>query len=141
MLKRLSALLLCASFPVGLLAQAAPVAAHHVVFVITSGTPEDWQRTMTLADHFIAGVKPETTDVEVLAYGPGIGILAKGAATASQMPDLEKQGVKFVACQNAMRSAKLTQADLLPGVTSVPSGVVELVRKQEAGFSYIKVGE
>ncbi len=141
MLKRLSALLLCASFPAGLPAQAAPAAKHHVVFVITSGTAEDWQRTMTLADHFIAGVKPETTDVEVLAYGPGIGILAKGASTASQMPELEKQGVKFVACQNAMRSAHLTEADLLPGVMSVPSGVVELVRKQEAGFSYIKVGE
>jgi intracellular sulfur oxidation DsrE/DsrF family protein len=140
MLKRLSALLLCASIPPVLVAQA-PAAKHHVVFVITSGTPEDWQRTMTLADHFIAGVKPEATDIEVLAYGPGIGILAKGASTASQMPDLERQGVKFVACQNAMRGAHLTQADLLPGVISVPSGVVELVRKQEAGYSYVKVGE
>src|ERR1700709_1045332 len=111
MLKRLSALLLCASTPMTLLAQT-PGAKHHVVFVITSGTPEDWQRTMTLADHFIAGVKPETTDVEVLAYGPGIGILAKGASTASQMPDLEKQGVHFVACENAMRSTHLTKADL-----------------------------
>ena len=139
--KRLSALLLCASSPTLIVAQAPPATTHHVVFVITSGTAEDWQRTMTLADHFIAGVKPDATDVEVLAYGPGIGILAKGVATASQMPDLEKQGVKFVACQNAMRSAHLTQSDLLPGVVSVPSGVVELVRKQEAGFSYVKVGE
>lgn len=140
MLKRLSALVLCASSPIILLAQATP-AKHHVVFVITSGTPEDWQRTMTLTDHFIAGVKPETADVEVLAYGPGIGILAKGASTASQMPDLEKQGVHFVACENAMRSTHLTRADLLPGVLTVPSGVVELVRRQETGYSYIKVGE
>ncbi len=138
MLKCVASVLLCASLP--LLAQA-PEAKHHVVFVITSGAPEDWQRTMTLADHFIAGVKPETTEVEVLAYGPGIGILAKGASTASQMPDLEKQGVHFVACENAMRSTHLTKADLLPGVITVPSGVVELVRRQEAGFSYVKVGE
>ena len=141
MLKRLSALLLCASFPAGLMAQAAPAAKHHVVFVITSGAEEDWQRAMTLTDHFLAGIKPETADVEVLAYGPGIRILANGAATASQMPGLEKQGVHFVACENAMKSTHLTKADLLPGVTSVPSGVVELVRRQEAGYSYVKVGE
>ena len=140
MLKRCSALAVLACCSAISFAQT-PAAKHHVVFVITSGTPDDWQRTMVLADHFIAGVKPDTTDVEVLAYGSGIGILAKGASTAAQMPALEAQGVHFVACENAMKAAHLTRADLLPGVSSVPSGVVELVQKQEAGYSYVKVGE
>lgn len=113
---------------------------HHVVFVVTSGDQADWQTAMTLADHFLAGIKPETAEVEVLAYGPGISVLAKGAPTAPQLADLLKLGVHFVACENAMQAHNLTKADLLPGVTSVPSGVVELVRKQEAGWAYVKVG-
>jgi uncharacterized protein len=118
----------------------AKTKAHHVIFVVTSGEQADWQTAMTLADHFLAGIKPEAAEVEVLAYGPGISILANGAPTAPRLADLLKLGVHFVACENAMRAHNLKRADLLPGVTSVPSGVVELVRKQEAGWAYIKVG-
>jgi hypothetical protein len=95
---------------------------------------------MVLADHFLAGVKPEPAEVEVLAYGGGIDTLKKGAPTAQAIADLEKLGVHFVACENAMRMHHIEKADLLPGVTSVPSGVVELVRKQEDNWSYVKVG-
>ncbi len=124
-------------FPFALVAQAK---VHHVVFVVTSPEEADWSTAMTLADHFIAGVKPDATDVEVLAYGPGIESLKAGAPEAPELAALEKQGVHFVACESAMRAFHIAKADLLPGVTSVPSGVVELVRRQEAGYSYVKVG-
>ncbi|HXC97519.1 MAG TPA: DsrE family protein [Edaphobacter sp.] len=139
MLKRLaSVLLLCALACLGVSAQ--PPKHHHVVFVITSPDHDDWQTAMILADHFLAGVKPDPSDVEVLAYGGGIDTLKKSAPTAPAIADLEKLGVHFVACENAMRLHHIEKADLLPGVASVPSGVVELVEKQEAGWSYVKVG-
>jgi hypothetical protein len=138
MLKRIASTLLlstllCVSLP-------AQTHTHHVVFVLTSPDQDDWQTAMVLADHFIAGVKPQPTEVEVLAYGGGIDTLKKGSSNAQAIADLEKQGVHFVACENAMRMHHIAKADLLPGVTSVPSGVVELVEKQEAGYSYVKVG-
>jgi hypothetical protein len=140
MLKRIaSTLLFCALFCVGLSAEP-PAHAHHVVFVLTSPDHDDWQTAMVLADHFLAGVKPEPADVEILAYGGGIDTLKKGSPTAQTIANLEKQGVHFVACESAMRTHHIEKADLLPGVTSVPSGVVELVEKQEAGWSYVKVG-
>jgi hypothetical protein len=113
---------------------------HHVIFVVTSADPEDWSTAMVLVNHFLEGIKPEAAEVEVLAYGPGIPIMAKGAPTASDLAALEKLGVRFVACENAMRAHHILKTDLLPGVTSVPSGVVELVRRQEAGYVYVKVG-
>ena len=48
------------------------------------------------------------------------------------------QGVRFVACQNTMRQRTLGQADLLPGVGTVPSGAYEIVRRQQEGYSYFK---
>jgi uncharacterized protein len=53
---------------------------------------------------------------------------------------LQKAGVHLVACANSMRVAHLTVTDLVPNTTVVPSGIVEIVRKQEEGWSYIKGG-
>jgi hypothetical protein len=39
-----------------------------------------------------------------------------------------------------MRMRKVTKADLLDGVGTVPAGVVEIVKKQEAGWIYVKAG-
>jgi intracellular sulfur oxidation DsrE/DsrF family protein len=46
--------------------------------------------------------------------------------------------VKIVACQNTMRAKKLTKADMNAKIGYVPSGVVELVERQEEGYSYIR---
>jgi intracellular sulfur oxidation DsrE/DsrF family protein len=144
MLKKISSLLFIALAIIAPIANAQTPAStknHHVIFVVTSADPDDWNTAMILTLHFLQGIKPEPAEVEVLAYGAGIPIMAKGAPTAAQMADLQKLGVHFVACENAMRAHNITKADLLPGVTSVPSGIVELVRKQEAGYSYVKVGK
>jgi intracellular sulfur oxidation DsrE/DsrF family protein len=39
-----------------------------------------------------------------------------------------------------MRARKVTKADLLDNMGTVPSGVVEVVKKQEAGWTYVKAG-
>jgi intracellular sulfur oxidation DsrE/DsrF family protein len=44
----------------------------------------------------------------------------------------------LAACRNSMRDRKITTDDLFPFATTVDSGVAELVRKQEAGWAYIK---
>lgn len=137
MIKRavLLAVLLCAPF-----VMVAQAKMHHALFVLTSPDPADWQSAMILPDHFLRGIQPESAEVEVLIYGPAISTLAKGSPVADQIAALQQKGVHFVACQNAMRAHNIAAADLLPGVTSVPVAVVELVTKQEAGWAYIKVG-
>ena len=50
-------------------------------------------------------------------------------------------GVVLDACQNTMRLRKVTTEDLFPFASQVDSGVAELIRKQEAGWSYVRAGE
>jgi uncharacterized protein len=38
-----------------------------------------------------------------------------------------------------MKAAKLTDKDLYPGVGTVPGGVIEIMQKQEAGWTYLKI--
>jgi intracellular sulfur oxidation DsrE/DsrF family protein len=43
-----------------------------------------------------------------------------------------------VACENTMRAQKLVYADMLPKIGYVPAGVVELMKKQQEGYAYIR---
>jgi intracellular sulfur oxidation DsrE/DsrF family protein len=135
-------LLLLLAFTFGLTAsgQTNPVKTHRVLFAVTSGDVIDWQMTLGNARNLIAGLKPEPVEVEIVSYSAGIMMIKGDSAVAADIAALQAQGVKFVACQNAMRFHKLELKDLLPGVTPVPAGIVEVVTKQEQGWTYVKGG-
>jgi intracellular sulfur oxidation DsrE/DsrF family protein len=114
---------------------------HHVLFAMTSPNESDWMLTFGNIANLKKGLAPEPVEVEVVAYGPGIAMVKKTSAAAAQIEALEKDGVRFVACENSMRHMQLTAADLASGVGTVPSGIVEVVKKQEAGWSYVKAGQ
>lgn len=80
------------------------------------------------------------TQVEVVCHGAGIGLVEKARTDhAEAVESLLKKGVKFVACENTMRLKSIKKEDLLPGVGTVPSGAVEVVRKQQKdGYAYFK---
>jgi intracellular sulfur oxidation DsrE/DsrF family protein len=83
-----------------------------------------------------AGLRAE---VEVVCHAEGIGLVVRSkTAHAGPVEALRKQGVRFVACENTMRKRSLRKEDLLPGVTTVPSGAFEVVVKQRDGYSYFK---
>ncbi len=120
---------------------AAPTAAsarHRVLFALTSPEEADWNLTMGNIRNLLK-LLPDA-EVEVVSYGPGIMMVAKTSSVAADITALQGQHVKFVACQNAMRARKLTVADLVDGVTPVPAGIVEVVTKEEEGWTYIKAG-
>lgn len=77
--------------------------------------------------------------IEVVCHGPGINLLVKDDARhAKKVQELIDRQVHFVACENTMRKKSLSKDDLLEGVTTVPSGTVEVIRKQQEGFAYFK---
>ena len=50
------------------------------------------------------------------------------------------KGVVFTACENTMLKHHITKEMLIPISTTVPSGIAEIVLKQESGWSYLKGG-
>jgi intracellular sulfur oxidation DsrE/DsrF family protein len=78
-------------------------------------------------------------EIEVVFFGPGLNMLRKtNTEHAEMLKRFSDQGVKLAACRNSMRDRNLTAEDLFPFATTVDSGVAELVRKQEAGWAYVK---
>ena len=78
-------------------------------------------------------------EVEVVCHSGGISLLV-GSQTKHQamVETLAKAGVKFVACENTMAQKSIRKEDLLPQSGTVPSGTVEVIRKQQAGYAYFK---
>jgi intracellular sulfur oxidation DsrE/DsrF family protein len=114
---------------------------HHVLFAMTSADESDWHLAMGNIRNLLTGLGQDNTEVEVVAFGPGLHMVRKPSVVEEDIKALEARGVKFVACENAMRAQKVTVADLLDGTGTVPAGIVEVVTKQEQGWTYIKAGK
>ena len=81
----------------------------------------------------------KTGDIEVVCHGGGIGLLVKDKSPdASEVERLMTEGVRFVACENTLKDKSIPKDSLISGVTTVPSGAVEVVRKQQDGYGYFR---
>ena len=118
----------------------AQTKAHRVLFALTSPDEVDWQLTLNNVRNLISGAAPDPVEVEVVAYGPGVAFLKKDGPDANTIRKLESSQVRFVACGNAMKKQHLEASDLVKGSEVVAAGIVEVVRKQEQGWTYIKAG-
>jgi uncharacterized protein len=108
-----------------------------VVFQVSSDDAKTWNLALNNAKN-VQSAKGAAAEVEIVVYGPGIGMLKADAVVANRVSEAVKSGVKVVACQNTMRGQKLTPADMNADIGYVPAGVIELMAKQQAGWSYIR---
>lgn len=80
--------------------------------------------------------------IAVAVHGNGLDMLLQSRSNvASHFSGLEAMNVTFVACENTMERKQVSRKDLVPEATTVPSGLVEIILKQEAGWSYVKGGQ
>jgi intracellular sulfur oxidation DsrE/DsrF family protein len=80
----------------------------------------------------------QDTQIELVVHGPGLSVALAGGVHAAQVRELLGQGVTVAACGNTMQRQNLTAGDLTAGVSVVPAGIAEIVRRQRAGWSYVR---
>lgn len=133
---------------------AAPVSAaetgrgHRVVFQVDTADPATMNLTLNNAtnviDHYRA--KNEAVEIDIVAFGPGLAMYRADKSTvADRIAHFAESGfpskIQFSACNNtktAMEKAEGHPIPLLPQVTIVPSGVVQIMERQEQGWSYVR---
>ena len=113
-------------------------ATPRVVFQVSDNDPAKWNLTLNNINNVLKDIGDQKPEIEIVAYGPGIGMLKVDATTANRVTDALKAGVKVVACENTLQAQKLTRADMTAGIGYVPAGVVELMTRQSQGWSYIR---
>jgi intracellular sulfur oxidation DsrE/DsrF family protein len=68
-------------------------------------------------------------------------LTSKNSKVSKQIADLTQKGVAFAACNNTMNMRNIKKEDLIPQAVVIPSAVIELAMKLEAGWSYFKAGK
>ena len=134
-------LALTAPFLIAVRAQTAGAAAqkrHKIVIQVSDNDPAKWNLALNNAKNLQEDVGAANVDIEIVAYGPGIGMLKLESPTAARVADAMKANVKVVACENTMRGQKLAPADMQPAIGYVPAGVTEIMKKQSEGWAYLR---
>jgi len=118
-------------------AVAAPT-KERVVFQVSDGDAKKWNLALNNAKNVQEIFGKDKVDVEIVTYGPGIGMLKLESEVAPRVDEAVNNGVNIVVCENTMKAQKLTKADMLPTAGFVPGGVVELMKLQKEGWAYIR---
>jgi hypothetical protein len=138
---KFAALLMVLAFAAGsaTLSVAAEKKAHNVVFHVTDNDPVKWNQALNNSANLQKAVGKEKINIEIVVNGPGLDMMKFDSVVANRMTEATNNGIALLACGATMKAAKVTEKDLHAGVKVVPGGVVEIMEKQEAGWSYIKL--
>ena len=116
-------------------AQEKPV---QIVFDVTSGD----ESTHKAAVRHVKFMSQAYTDskFEVVMYSNSVNMaLAEKSVVAAEITDLiQNENVSFKVCAGTMKRMEKSAEDLIEGVEIVPDGILEIVMRQQEGWSYIK---
>ena len=113
---------------------------HKVVIQLNTADTAAWSSTIGNIKN-LQNIWPNNVEVEVVIHGKALGLLvAAKTHLANEVIEMSKKNVQFLACENSMRKYHIEKSELLNIAFSVPSGVAELILKQETGWSYLKAG-
>src|SRR5512139_3909088 len=133
--------LLGASLMVGALAlPASSLAADKskMVIQVSDNNAATWNLALNNAKNIQKDVGKDNVDLEIVAFGPGINMLKADSEVANRIDEAIEAGVQVLACQNTMRNQKLSKEDMNGKVNYVSSRVVEILRRQEQGYAYLR---
>ena len=122
----------------GQTASASKYQGLKIVFQLTSADTVIHQTLMSQLKNYYS-VAPDTK-FEVVCHGGGLNMLVKNTCVIQDdIKMYAEKGVSFVACEFAMKKRNVTKDQLVAGAGTVISGVLEIAKKQQEGWSYIKL--
>ena len=104
---------------------------------------EKWEMVLKNVENMLVYYQDtdEELAIEIVANGIAVVELKEDPFRSElykTMGGLFKQGVKILACRNALQGNQIAETELLSFVRVVSAGVVELAVKQTEGYAYIK---
>jgi hypothetical protein len=140
-MNKIMGVLLGGALMMGALALPATALAANktkVVIQVSTNDPATWNLALNNAKNIQKDLGKDNTDIEIVSFGPGIGMLKAESEVTNRVVEAVDSGVQVMACQNTMRSQKLNKEDMNSKVGFVPSGVVEIIQRQQQGYAYLR---
>lgn len=140
----LAALIGCAAMPAFAADQkvgagrTAFAVKNRIVIQINEDSVRKWNDVLINIHNIQVELGPKNVAIAVVAIGPGLGMLTAESLAANGVQDALAAGVEFVACGNSMKAQKVAKEDLIDGVTISVAGYVELMKRQQQGWTYLR---
>ena len=118
-----------------------PFADKKVVLQISDPNPLKQTQVLNVANNLLKHYGTDNVDVEIVAFGPGLRLLMKGNSNQSRISGLDKNGVRFSACENTIAgfTKKLGHVpELLTEAIPVNAGVVRIIDLTVDGYTLVK---
>lgn len=110
-----------------------------IVIQVSDDNPGTWNQALNVSENMADGLGKDNVEIEIVAFGKGIGMLKFDSPVAGRLSDALKSGVTLGACAVTMRKAKLTEKDMFTGSTVLPKGgVVEMLERQKQGWFAVR---
>lgn len=114
---------------------------HKVVIQVSTNDPQTQELALNNAVNLQKLYGMDNVVVEIVAYGPGLGIFTKENKQSSRVTSLAMSDVTMTACKNTMEKIERKTGKLpvlSDGVTTVQAGVARIIELQEEGYVYIR---
>jgi len=120
---------------------AGDMAAHKLVIQVSTDDPRTQKIALNNAVNLQKLYGMDNVTIEIVSYGPGLGLMTKKSKQADRVTSLSRQEITFSACMNTMKKIEKKTGKrpaLLDGVQTVKSGVARIMELQEQGYAYIR---
>lgn len=141
-IKSIAVLMLMALSFTAFTAQAGDFAEQKIVLQVSDKDKQGF--VLNVAQNLVKHYGRDQVAVEVVAFGPGLGVLIDGKKNknAKRVASLAAEGVKFNACGNTIKKMTKMHNGVAPKIISkatiVPAGVVRIIDLQSQGYKLIK---
>ena len=80
-------------------------------------------------------------EVELVCHGPGLDFLLKEKSVyVNKLQRMNLKNVSFAGCEFTMAQRNVKREDLVDFTKTVPFGIAEIIKKQQANWLYVKLG-
>ncbi|WP_176011983.1 DsrE family protein [Victivallis sp. Marseille-Q1083] len=112
---------------------------YNLVIHINEDDLDKLQTGLNYIKNYRAVIANENVQVAMLVNGPAVKFFRRdNTDLAEAVKAVSRPNVVVKLCRRAMKKANLSEHDLIGGCEVVPTGIVELVKLQASGFSYVK---
>lgn len=121
--------------------QDKPFAEHKVVLQLSDSDAKKQALVLSVANNLLKAYDPDKVAIEVVAFGPGIDLLASGSERRKQVESLIAQGVRFDICLNTVDTIEREtgkRPEFISAATPVQVGVGQILFLAENGYTVVR---
>lgn len=121
---------------------ALPITAQQSPKVIMHLQSDDTLVYRSLVNQ-VSNMKKEIPNAEiaVICHGPGMDFLLRDKSNyINRIQRMNLSNVHFIGCEFTMKQRNINKDDLVPGAMLVPFALVDIVKKQQNNWIYVKLG-